>query len=321
MHSHNSFVKSILLILLCSLSIACQPSESADANSSDSSASAIKTDVNNNRIVVIGDLHADIGVTRKAFQLAGAINEEGEWIGQALTVVQLGDFIGRSDDDRQVLDFMFDIREKAEQGGGKVHNLIGNHEVFGGRVDNQAVGRSPFSAFEDMEGLDLEDPRLQRLPPEQRARGAALMSGGPYARRIAEFPAVLKLGKTIYVHAGVLPRWAEYGIDRINQEVSQWLMGDRREPNSTRGVDNGDGVMWTRQLTYNVDFYDCELLEESLNILGAERMIVAHTVHREITSRCNDKLWAIDVGMSRAYGGDIQLLEIIDDEQLKVLRP
>ena len=70
-----------------------------------------------------------------------------------------------------------------------------------------------------------------------------------------------------------------------------------------------------------MDFYDCELLEESLNILGAERMIVAHTVHREITSRCNDKLWAIDVGMSRAYGGDIQLLEIIDDEQLKVLRP
>src|SRR5688500_19291515 len=85
------------------------------------------------RIVAIGDLHSDIGVTRRAFRLAGATNEKDEWIGRSLTVVQLGDLIGRSDDERQVLDFIFDVRRKAEAGGGKVHALIGNHEVMGGR--------------------------------------------------------------------------------------------------------------------------------------------------------------------------------------------
>lgn len=274
-----------------------------------------------NRIVVIGDLHADIGVARRAFLLAGAIDDSGQWIGGDLVVVQLGDIIGRSDDDRPVLDFIFDIRRKAEAGGGKVYALIGNHEVMGGRVDNQAVGRNSFADFQDLPGLEIDDPRLQKLPEYQRARGAALMAGGHYAKMLAEFPAVLKLGNTIFVHGGVVPRWAEYGIDLINEEVSQWLLGNAIEPNSIRGVDDGDRVVWTRQFSFNVDYYDCTVLDESLRILGAQRMIVAHTVHPQITARCDDKLWVVDVGMSRAYGGNMELLEIINDEVSGVIRP
>ena len=272
------------------------------------------------RIVAFGDLHSDIGVARKVFRLAGATNEKDEWIGKSLTIVQTGDFIGRSDDERQVVDFLFDMRKKAEAGGGKVHVLIGNHEVMGGRVDNQAVGPNPFPAWGGISGLNLNDPRLRILLPNERARGAALMAGGVYAKRLAEFPTVLQLGGTVFVHGGVTPRWARYGIDKINAEVRDWLMGKTPEPDSARGVDDGDRVMWTRQFSRDVDERDCSLLDESLGILGAKRMIVAHTVHPEITPRCDNKVWAIDVGMSRAYGGKIEALEILNDEKLTVLR-
>lgn len=274
-----------------------------------------------NRVVAIGDIHADIGALHKALEAAGATNARGDWIGGALTVVQLGDLIGRSDDERQVLDFIFEIQRKAARAGGAVHALIGNHEVFGGRVDNQAVGRSPFAAYEGIPGLQLDDPRLRGLFPNERARGAALMAGGPYAKRLSAFPAVLKLGDTVFVHGGVVPRWARYGLDRINREVSQWLQGLAPEPDSARGVDDGDRVMWTRQFSSNVDEEDCEVLAESLRILGARRMIVAHTVLPEITARCDDRIWAIDVGMSRAYGGPIQVLEILNDRTLRVIAP
>jgi len=33
------------------------------------------------RVIAIGDLHSDIGSTRKAFQLAGATDENDDWIG------------------------------------------------------------------------------------------------------------------------------------------------------------------------------------------------------------------------------------------------
>ena len=276
---------------------------------------------NANRVIAIGDIHSDINVMRQVFRLAGATNENDEWIGGELTVVQLGDLIGRSDDEREVLDFMFAIKEQAEQHGGKVYALIGNHEVMGGRVDNQAVGRNPFPAYEGLPGLNLNDPRLEHLPSYERSRGAALMPGGPYAVRIAEFPTVLKLGETIFVHGGVVPRWAEYGIEKINVEVSAWLKGESDEPDSSQRVDDSDRVMWARHFSSRVDQQDCLMLEESLRILEAKRMIVAHTRHAEITSYCSGKLWATDVGMSRAYGGDIQILELIDDEVTRVLVP
>jgi hypothetical protein len=256
---------------------------------------------------------------RAALRLAGAVDARDEWVGGTLTVVQLGDLIGRSDEERQVLDYVFELQRKAARAGGVVHALVGNHEVFGGRVDNQAVGPNPFPAWESVPGLPRDDPRLRPLPQRARARGAALVAGGPYAKRIAAFPAVLKLRGTVFVHGGVVPRWARYGVERINTEVRDWLLGHTPEPDSTLGVDDGDRVMWTRQFSANVDARDCAVLNESLRILDADRMVVAHTVHAAITPRCDERVWAVDTGMSRAYGGRVQVLEIVNDTEVRVL--
>jgi hypothetical protein len=273
------------------------------------------------RVVAIGDVHADLDAFRLALRTAGAIDARDQWVGGRLTVVQLGDLVGRSDEERQVLDLLFTLQQRARQAGGAVHALIGNHEVFGGRLDNQAIGPNPFPGWEGVPGLRLDEPRLRLLPPHARPRAAALMPGGPYARRLAEFPVVLTLGQTVFVHGGVTPRWARYGVDRINREVRDWLRGQTGEPDSTLGVDDGDRVMWTRQFSANVTGEDCAVLEESLKVLRARRMVVAHTVHPEITARCDERLWAVDVGMSRAYGGRVEVLEIVDDSKLRVLRP
>ena len=277
---------------------------------------------NAGRIVAIGDIHADINAMRGVFRLAGAIDEQDQWIGGELTVVQLGDMIGRSDDERQVLDLIFDLQEQAEQAGGRLYALIGNHEIMGARVDNQAVGPNPFAAWQNVEGLDLRDSRLENLLLNERHRGAALMAGGPYAQRLSAWPTVLQLGDTVYVHGGVVPRWADYGIERINEDVSAWLRGDSQfEPDSSQRVDDSDRVMWARHFSARVDSFDCQMLDTSLEILGARRMVVAHSRHPQITSYCNEKVWVIDTGMSRAYGGQIQALELVNDNVSRILDP
>ena len=92
-----------------------------------SACSVDRPDRSNDRLVAIGDLHGDIGSAREAFMLAGAIDESDRWIGNNLTVVQLGDTIGRSYQDREVLDFLLALQQEAEANGGKLHLLIGNH--------------------------------------------------------------------------------------------------------------------------------------------------------------------------------------------------
>jgi hypothetical protein len=274
------------------------------------------------RLVAIGDLHADLANARRAFRLAGATNDRDEWVGGPLVVVQMGDLIGRGREDRAVLEFVLELQTKAKGAGGTLHVLLGNHEVFAARPDHRWVDPAAFAAFDSVPGLNLNDPRVGVLPAAERARFAALMPGGVYASRLATFPAVLRVGSTVFAHGGVLPLWARYGADRINQEISAWLAGRRDEPPSARGLDDGsgdDGVMWSRHFAAASDAVACALADESLTLLGARRMVVAHTVLRAITSRCNERIWAIDVGISRYYGGQLQVLEIIDDSQVRVL--
>lgn len=274
------------------------------------------------RLVAIGDLHADLDVARRAFRLAGAIDERDAWVGGNLVVVQTGDFIGRGKEERAVLDFLIDLQARAKAGGGTVHLLIGNHEVFAARPDHRWVDPDAFKAFETVPGLNLRHPRVAALPAAERARYAALMPGGVYSRQLSTFPAVLRIGDTVFAHAGILPMWARYGIDRINADVREWLAGRTNEPAVTLGLDDGsadDGVMWSRHFAAAPEELACALAKESLTTLGARRMVIAHTVRKSIGSRCGDQIWAIDAGMSSYYGGELQVLEIIDDRRIRVI--
>jgi hypothetical protein len=273
------------------------------------------------RIVVIGDLHADLANARRAFRLAGAIDHRDAWIGGPLVVVQMGDLIGRGREDRAVLEFAVALQARARAAGGTLHILVGNHEVFAARPDHRWVDPAAFAAFDTLPDLNLRDPRVLALPLRERARFAALMPGGRFATQIAAFPAVLRLGDTVFAHGGVLPLWARYGVDRINDDVQAWLLGRAGEPRATLGLDDGsadDGVMWSRHFSTVAEPGICALADESLSLLGARRMVVAHTVQRAITSRCNGRIWAVDVGISSYYGGRLQVLEIVGD-QFRVL--
>jgi hypothetical protein len=275
------------------------------------------------RLVAIGDLHADMDAARRALRLAGAIDERDAWIGGNLVVVQTGDIIGRGTEERAVLDFLLDLQAKAKAAGGTLHLLLGNHEVFAARPDHRWVDPDAFAAFRGVSGLNLRHPRLAELPDAERARAAAFMPGGVYARRLSAFPLVLRVGETIFAHGGVLPMWAKYGIDRINADVREWLAGRRAtEPAATLGLDDGsadDGVMWSRHFAAASDEVACALAKESLSMLGAKRMVIAHTVRKAIVSRCDDQIWPIDVGISRYYGGALQVLEIVDDRKIRVI--
>ena len=308
--------------LLLSFILACWLLASASAPPSIAIAAASELP-RTQRLVAIGDLHADIESARRAFRMAGATDERDAWIGGNLIVVQMGDLIGRGTDDRAVLEFVLDLQDKAKAAGGTLHVLLGNHEVFAARPDHRWVDPAAFEAFVKIPGLNLKHPQVAALPAMERPRFAALMPGGHYSKRLATFPAVIRIGKTVFAHGGVLPHWARYGIDRVNGEVAAWLSGRTAEPPSTLGLDDGsgdDGVMWSRHFAVDWD-KGCDVLTESLGILGAERMIVAHTVQQKITPRCNERAWAIDVGISRYYGGTLQVLEIIDDRTVRVIGP
>jgi hypothetical protein len=89
------------------------------------------------------------------------------------------------------------------------------------------------------------------------------------------------------------------------------MAGDGGEPTE---IISGDGPLWVRDFSDEAGEEECEVLEQALSDLDVVRMVVGHTVHREINVACYGQVWRVDVGMAAAYGGTPAVLEIRGDE-------
>jgi hypothetical protein len=244
------------------------------------------------RLVAIGDLHGDLGGTRSALKAAGAIDDADTWIGGSLVIVQTGDILDRGDDESKILDLFERLASEAKAAGGAIIQLNGNHELMNAAHDFRYVTPGGMRDF----GGD---------------RTRAFDPGGPWSKKLAKFNVVAIVGGTVFSHAGVLGEWATQ-LDEVNLSSRCWLdgqAGSASEPPSA--LTSEDSPVWTR--AYGLpDAVDCAALSAVLTRLGAQRMVVGHTVQREgITSACDGKLWRIDVGLAVGYGGPIQVLEVI----------
>lgn len=269
------------------------------------------------RLVAIGDIHGDLEAFRRALRIAGAVDEHGRWTGGKLVVVQTGDQIDRGDDDRAVLELTDQLKDAAEAAGGRFVSLIGNHEAMNVNGDFRYVTPGGFAAFADTDTSRASPSVLGQFPAEQRGRVAAFQPGGPFARRLEERDLVAMVGSTVFVHGGVTVALVRYGIGRVNREAHAWMSGSGPMPFP---VKDPDGPLWSRKYSEDDLGIDCGGLAAALDALGAKRMVVGHTPQRPgITNACDGKVWRIDTGLSRHYGGPTEVLEIRGDT-MTVLR-
>ncbi len=270
------------------------------------------------RVVAIGDLHADLDATRRALRLAGAIDEDDHWIGGRLVVVQTGDQLDRGGEEPEITELLTRLTGEAREAGGAVHVLNGNHELINVAFDFRYVTEEGFRDFEDLVTIDVSDSLVMALPPERRARGAAFRPGGPYARILAERNTAVIVGKNLFVHGGILPEHVDYGLERMNTEIRAWLRDEILRPDWSRG---SRSPIWSRHFSDGIDSTETEMLTEVLDRLDVDRMILGHSIQRGgVTSFCDGRIWCIDVGMAAHYGSNqVRVLDIQGDV-VRVLR-
>ncbi len=263
------------------------------------------------RLVALGDVHGDFDALWGALTLADVIDGDGRWIGGETVVVQTGDQLDRGDNERYILDYLEWITEEAWDDGGQLLVLHGNHETMNVELDLRYVTPNGFEDFADLAPPEDElDNLLLEYPEEERGRVAAFRPAGPYARLLAGHNTTVIVGDTAFVHGGILPEHAEIGLEVINDDIQQWMLGDADEPDHI----DGDGPLWVRDYSDETGPDECADLEETLEILGIARMVVGHTVQNEINHACDEQVWRVDVGMAAYYGGYSQVLEIRGDE-------
>ena len=266
-------------------------------------------------IKVIGDIHGDFNVLIKSLKKAKVINNKHRWIGGKTHIVQVGDIIDRggrpgvittvSDpmEEYKIYEFLNNLDIQAEKVGGKVHYLIGNHELMNMLGD--------FRYVHDKHLINV-DKRRELFKP-----------GGYMANMLAcHSYAVLKINDWYFCHAGLLPKHiGRKTLSEINNFVRGVLRGEIRsnKSNSSEYEDillSNDSLFWNRFYVNNSD--KCTILNQTLDLLGNKNgkggMVIGHTPHKDIFSECNQRLWFADVGLSDGFGKDyfnnIQILHI-----------
>ncbi len=253
------------------------------------------------RVVAVGDVHGDYEQFVKVLQSADLIDNHGDWVGGKAHLVQTGDLVDRGPDTRAVLDLVMKLEKQAAAAGGGVHCLIGNHEAMDLYGDLRYVSPAEFAAFRT-------DGNAASTGIDEMH--AAFGPDGIYGKWLRSQNAIIKIDGTVFVHAGLGPKYADLSLHEINAAVR----GELNDLSRLHGgmVTDPDGPLWYTGLATGEETKLEPLVAGLLKHFAADRIVIGQYADGAVTPRFGDKVILIDIGLSRVYDnvGRVGCLEI-----------
>lgn len=230
------------------------------------------------------------------------IDKNFNWIYGNGHLLLNGDFVDRGENVTQVLWLIYKLEQEAIKQNGKVHYILGNHEIMNFQGNASYANKKYKRVAQLISKNDSLDVATQYLYSDKTELGKWLRS-----KNVIE-----KIGNYIFVHAGLSPDILKYkvSISKINQIVREnWdkNLYDEEENNRVENFLTGKkGIYWYRGLAQDYKYYDKikeNELNEVLKFYQADKIIFGHTVVENITKEFNGKTINTDVkhGQEKNY--------------------
>jgi hypothetical protein len=267
------------------------------------------------RVVVVGDLHGDYENFVKILRGTQLVDRDLHWKAGQVHLVQMGDILDRGREARKIFDLLIQMQKEAEDAGGKVHVLFGNHEemnvtgiVFSSNPDyvtlDQFISFLPEAFRKQQE--DLLAKRITKRRPDERGltprkimdafwssvrdtpsaqRQYVLNLNEEYGDWLRRLNVAIKINDVVFVHGGISEKYSGWGLAEINDryrlEIADYWRAYRwrERPRIVRPLIlyRGDSPLWYRALATLPEEDLKEELDQTLDNLGAKVMIIAHT--------------------------------------------
>lgn len=295
------------------------------------------------RVVAIGDVHGAYAEFLAVLRLAGLVDQKERWSGGRTHLVQTGDILDRGTETRPVMELLMRLEGEAKKAGGRVHALLGNHEVMNVIGDLRYVSREEYKAFETPRSREtwqafyesrsdaarraakdakqaFDEASFRKKFEEEAPLGFVeriqeFSDQGRYGRWLRQRRGMVMIDGTAFVHGGLTPEVAALGCEAINatarREITSDIAKTRQDPQASLAAGDS-GPFWYRGLAREDETAFRPALEQVLKSIGAHTVVIGHTVTGDgrIKPRFDGRVVMIDAGMNPLYGRNLAALEI-----------
>ena len=257
------------------------------------------------KLIAISDIEGNFTGLYSFLLHNKVIDKNANWIFGKGHLVLNGDFFDRGDQVPQVLWLIYSLEEQAIAKGGKVHFIIGNHEVMNLYGD---VSYNDFKYMEISRRVSQQknwDVGLRFLYAKETELGKWLRS-----KNVVE-----KIGDNIFVHGGLnaYHREGGYSINEMNAIARKYygVFPEEKTVKTDRDrimISSIDSPFWDRRLNFDFKYKITYMLngieaqetsqdelDRILKYYNANRIIIGHSVVDDISVAYQNKVIKIDV--------------------------
>ena len=295
------------------------------------------------RIVAIGDIHGDYDQYMATLKAAGLVDRKGRWSGGETHLVQLGDIPDRGPDTLRIIEHIDKLARQAKRKGGRVHGLLGNHEVMNVTGDLRYVHPGEYEAFVTRNSQALQDrhfeaylANLEQSDPEafatlpedfraqfneryplgwiehQQAWNPAWNPEAEYAEWVMQRKVAVQVNETIFLHGGLSGFYCQNSLASLTDMALERLRA--YDPENPGILEDDFGPFWFRGLAGGEPEAPLETVEAILAQHDAKHIVVGHTTTRGVIwPRYDARVIQADTGIASYYGGYTAYLEITSD--------
>jgi UDP-2,3-diacylglucosamine pyrophosphatase LpxH len=245
-----------------------------------------------NKLFCCGDIHGDFDRLILLLQKHNLINEHLNWIGGDSTLILIGDLTDRGTQGIQVIKLIMSIEKEAQDQGGKVVSIVGNHDAL--IVARAAEFQGDFAdkdcafIFEYNGGINEEAYEL--------SQGDEMMNW------MINRPLIHKEGDNLFQHADTMLFYNSLGssIDQINEHGLQLMSSGKGAYDIFCRM--CDCRFWDKYIHRNVE----QNINQYLDKHGVKRVFHGHTrfIGNEPEISYDGKVINLDGSLSCGYRHD-----------------
>jgi len=255
---------------------------------------ALPTRLEAPQLAVLSDIHGQYQLMQQLLQMNHVVDKRGNWNFADGHLVIIGDVMDRGDQVTEILWWLYQLEQQAEQAGGQLHLLLGNHETMvlynDLRYINTKYQQVAQALGTDYSGLFAEDTVL-----------------GQWLRTK---PVLAQVNDMLFVHAGLHPDYLALGMSlaEVNEQYRQSLgiaKEQLREVPVLNFLYGSLGPLWYRGYFRDENAITEPLLEQVLQALNVNRIVVGHTSMDGVYSHYAGKVISVDSNIKRGHSGEI----------------